>query len=144
MGYYWEYNNTEFLMAEELSKHFSTVFTRQDISPLPTPVEKFNGPKTQMLGQLIITTEVVAIIISIMKENKYPGVDGIPPKILYKTVEQIIMPHVFNMSLQEGYVPSECLSRPYCLHVTARGRSSFRALVQALLLAYHCKREKLL
>ena len=44
-----------------------------------------------------------------MKENKSPGVDGIAPKILKETVEQISAPlaHVFNMSLQEGIVPLE-------------------------------------
>ena len=47
-----------------------------------------------------------------MKENKSPGVDGISPKILKETVEvieQIGTPlaHVFNMSLQEGSIPSE-------------------------------------
>ena len=45
-----------------------------------------------------------------MKENKSPGVDGIAPKILKETVEQMCTPlaHVFNMSLQEGIVPLEC------------------------------------
>ena len=44
-----------------------------------------------------------------MKENKSPGVDGISPKILKETVEQIGTPlaHVFNMSLQKGIVPLE-------------------------------------
>ena len=44
-----------------------------------------------------------------MKENKSPGVDGIAPKILKETVEQINTPlaHVFNMSLQEGIVHFE-------------------------------------
>ena len=44
-----------------------------------------------------------------MKENKSPGVDGISPKILKETVEQICTPlaHVFNMSLKEGIVPFE-------------------------------------
>ena len=44
-----------------------------------------------------------------MKENKSPGVDGISPKILKETVEQISTPlaHVFNMSLKEGIVPFE-------------------------------------
>ena len=44
-----------------------------------------------------------------MKENKSPGVDGISPKILKETVEQISTPlaHVFNMSLQEEIVPLE-------------------------------------
>ena len=47
--------------------------------------------------------------INNMKENKSPGVDGIAPKILKETVEQICTPlaHVFNMSLQEGIVPLE-------------------------------------
>ena len=44
-----------------------------------------------------------------MKENKSPGVDGISPKILKETVEQMSTPlaHVFNMSLQEGIVALE-------------------------------------
>ena len=44
-----------------------------------------------------------------MNENKSPGIDGISPKILKETVEQIITPlaHVFNMSLREGIVPLE-------------------------------------
>ena len=61
------------------------------------------------LGQLIVTPEVVASKINNMKENKSPGVDGLSPKILKETVEQISKPlaHVFNMSLQEGIVPLE-------------------------------------
>ena len=55
-------------------------------------------------GQLVVTPGVVASNINNMKENKSPGVDGLSPKILKETVEQISKPlaHVFNMSLQEG------------------------------------------
>ena len=44
-----------------------------------------------------------------MKENKSPGVDGIPPKLLKEIVEQISTPlaKLFNLSLEEGIVPSE-------------------------------------
>ena len=40
---------------------------------------------------------------------KSPGLDGISPKILKETVQQISTPlaHMFNMSLQEGIVPLE-------------------------------------
>ena len=57
----------------------------------------------------MVTPEVVANKINNMKENKSPGVDGIAPKILKETVQQICTPlaHVFNMSLQEGIVPLE-------------------------------------
>ena len=41
-----------------------------------------------------------------MKDNKSPGVDGIPPKLL---VDQISIPlaRVFNLSLIEGVIPFE-------------------------------------
>ena len=96
-----------FLMAEEL--HFSSVFTREDTSSLPVPETKFKGSEGERLGQLVVTPEVVASKINNMKENKSPGVDGISPKILKETVEQISTPlaHVFNMSLQEGIIPLE-------------------------------------
>ena len=97
------------LMAEELNMHFSSVFTREDTSSLPVPETKFNGTEGERLGQLVITPEVIANKINNMKDNKSPGVDGIAPKILKETVEQISKPlaHVFNMSLQEGIVPLE-------------------------------------
>ena len=61
------------------------------------------------MGQLVVTAEVVASKINNMKENNSPGVDGMSPKILKETVEQISTPlaHAFNMSLQEGIVPLE-------------------------------------
>ena len=96
-------------MAEELNLNFRSVFTRQDTSSLPVPETKFNGSEGERLGQLVVTPEVVASKINNMKENKSPGVDGISPKILKETVEQISTPlaHVFNMSLQERIVPLE-------------------------------------
>ena len=96
-------------MAEELNMHFSTVFTREDTSSLPVPETKYNGSEGESLGRLVVTPEVVASRINKIKENKSPGVDGISPKILKETVQQISTPlaHVFNMSPQEGIVPLE-------------------------------------
>ena len=95
------------LLAEELNMHFSSVFTREDTSSLPETM--FNGSEGERLGKLVVTPEVVASKISNVKENKSPGVDGISPKILKETLEQISTPlaHVFNMSLQEGIVTLE-------------------------------------
>ena len=89
-----------FLMAEELNIHFSSVFTREDTSSLPVPETKFKGSDGERLGQLVVTPEVVASKINNMKENKSPGVDGISPKILKETVEQISTPlaHAFNIT----------------------------------------------
>ena len=89
--------------------HFTSVFTEEDTCSLPAPETKFNGSEVERFGQLIVTPEVVASKFNNMKENKSPGVDGISPKILNETAEQISTPlaHVFNMSLQEGLVPLE-------------------------------------
>ena len=52
---------------------------------------------------------MVAKKIKAMKDNKSPGVDGILPKLLVETVEQITIPiaRVFNLSAKEGVFPFE-------------------------------------
>ena len=62
-----------------LHMHFSSVFTREDTSSIPVPETNFKGSEGEMLGQVVVTPEVVANKINIMKENKSPGVDGIAP-----------------------------------------------------------------
>ena len=108
-------NNSEniisdgFQMAEVLNEYFSSVFTTEDISSLPVPFTKFKGNKSEHLGQLFVTPEMIAKKIKEMKDNKSPGVDGIPPKLLKEIVDQISTPlaNLFNLSLEEGIVPSE-------------------------------------
>ena len=52
---------------------------------------------------------MIANKINKVKDNKSPGVDGIPPKLLKEIVEQISTPlaNFFNVSPEEGIVPSE-------------------------------------
>ena len=96
-------------MSEDLNGYFGSVFIRKDISSLPVPGAKFQEAKSDYLGQLIVTPEMLAKKIKAMKDNKSPVVDGIPPKLLMETVEQISMPlaRVFNLSIKEGVVPFE-------------------------------------
>ena len=80
-----------------------------DVSSLPVPDTEFQEAKSDYLGQLIVTPEMVAKKIKAMKDSKSPGMDGIPPKLLMETVEQISIPlaRVFNLSLKEGVVSFE-------------------------------------
>ena len=80
-----------FLMAENLNEYFSSVFTREDISILPVLVTKFEGREFDYLGQLIVT--MVAMKIRNMKDNKSPGVNGIPPKLLAYRLQQCSICH---------------------------------------------------
>ena len=47
-------------MAEVLNEYFSSIFTTEDTSPLPVPVTKFEGDKSDYLGQLFVTPEMIA------------------------------------------------------------------------------------
>ena len=98
-----------FLMAEDLNGYFSSLFTREHINSLPVPDAKFQEAKSDYLGQLIVTPEMLTKKIKAMKYTKSPGVDGIPPKLLMEPVQQISIPlvRVFNLSLKEGVVPVE-------------------------------------
>ena len=97
-----------FQMAEVLNEYFSSVFTTEDISSLPVPFTKFEGSKSEHLGQLFVTPEMIAKKIKTMKDNRPPGVDGIPQKLLTEIVEQIsTLAILFNLSLEEGIVRSE-------------------------------------
>ena len=79
------------------------MFTREDTSSSPVPDATFQEAKSDYLGQF--TQEMVAKKIKAMKDNKSPGVDGIPPKLLMETVEQIriSLARVFDLSLKRGW-----------------------------------------
>ena len=98
-----------FQMAEVLNEYFSSGFTTEVISSLPVPFTKFEGNTSEHLGQLFVTPEMIAKKIKNMKDNESPGVDGIPSKLLKEIVEEISTPlaKLFNLSLEEGIVPSE-------------------------------------
>ena len=48
-----------FQMVEVLNEYFSSVFTTEDISSLPVPFTKFEGNKSEHLGQLFVTPEMI-------------------------------------------------------------------------------------
>ena len=73
-------------------EYFSSVFITEDISSRPVSFTKFEGNTSEHLGQLFVTPEIIAKKIKKMKDNKSPGVDGIPPKLLKEIVEQISTP----------------------------------------------------
>ena len=56
------------------------MFSREDISSLPFPDAKCQEAKSDYLGQLFVTSEMVAKKIEAMEDNKSPGEDGIPQK----------------------------------------------------------------
>ena len=52
--------NTCWESTTVIDEYFSSVFTTEDISSLPVPFTKFEGNKTEHLGQLFVTPERIA------------------------------------------------------------------------------------
>ena len=111
-------------MVEDLNGYFSSVFTREDISSLPVPETKFQEAKSDYLGQLIVTSEMVTRKIKAVKDNKSPGVDGIPPRLLMET-ERSIKDHMvdffvryklLNPSQQGFHKARSCLTNMLCFY----------------------------
>jgi len=52
---------------------------------------------------------MISKTIKIVKENKSPGVDGIPSKLLKEIIDgiSIRLANFFNLSLKQGIVPSD-------------------------------------
>ena len=77
------------------------MYTREDISALPVPENKFEGGEANYLGQLSVTQQMVAQKPRDMKDNKSLGVDGISSTLLLEIVEKMTSPLaiVFSWSL---------------------------------------------
>ena len=56
-------------MAEYLNGYFSSVFTKEDISSLPAADAKFQGAKSDYLGPLVVTPEMVLIYINDLDDS---------------------------------------------------------------------------
>ena len=67
------------------------MLTREDISSLPVPDYKIQEVKSDYIGQLILTPEMVARKIKVKKDNRI----------------SIPLAKVFNLSLKEGVIPFE-------------------------------------
>ena len=50
---------------------------------------QYEGRESDYSGQEIVTPQIVAKKIRDMKDNKSPGVDGVPPKLLMEIMERI-------------------------------------------------------
>ena len=78
-----------FQMAEVVNEYFSSVFTTEDISSLPVPFTKFEGNKSEHLGQLFVTPEMIAKQIKKMEIINHPELMGLLSKLLSKLVHHL-------------------------------------------------------
>ena len=90
--------------ANLLNDYFSSVFTREDTSNVPTPK---THPAGQEVTTMVITQEKVQKKLAKLKTSKTPGPDGLHPRVLQETSNSLSKPLsiIFNKSISEGELP---------------------------------------
>ena len=91
--------------AEVLSEFFSSVFTKEDTTNIPTlPRKKFK----QWLSKITVSKEDIKKKLLQLKISKAPGPDRMHPRLLKELSDELTAPleKIFNASLAQGRLPS--------------------------------------
>jgi hypothetical protein len=89
-------------MADILNGFFSSVFTKEDLTNLPTK----NRETNKLLTDIEVNERLVMKKIDKLKKDSAPGPDNIHPRLLKELKHQVARPLViiFNKSLTTGIV----------------------------------------
>ena len=96
--------------ANLLNEYFGSVYTIEDLSRIPEPLEMFEGKLDEEgLVDIDITEEMVERKLSKLNPNKCPGLDGLHPKMLFELRNIISKPLsiIYRTSLKTGVVPTD-------------------------------------
>jgi hypothetical protein len=90
--------------AELLNAFFASVYTDEDTSHIPTPDKMHHGDN---LTEINIEVDDVKKQIKKLKTSKSPGPDGLHPRALKESCEEIAeaLAIIFKKSMEEGVVP---------------------------------------
>jgi Reverse transcriptase (RNA-dependent DNA polymerase) len=92
-------------VAEALNGFFASVFTREDLSSLPTK----NSETQARLNNVGITESKIIRKIKDLRADSAPGPDGLHPRLLKETANEIARPLrlIFTRSLDSNDIPSD-------------------------------------
>jgi Reverse transcriptase (RNA-dependent DNA polymerase) len=92
-------------VAEALNKFFASVFTKEDRTRMPTKIPETDN----MLNTVEITEEKVKKKIKNLRADSAAGPDGLHPKLLKETCNEIAYPLciIFRRSLNENEIPTD-------------------------------------
>ena len=90
--------------ADIFNKYFSSVFTVENLSSIPNPVNKFNFSNSEGLSSIVIEEEDVIKKLININTSKSQGPDEINPKLLFELRNELVTPltRLFNLSVVTG------------------------------------------
>ena len=95
--------------ANFLNSYFSSVFTKEDLENIPTPVSMYQGNLSECLREITITESEVIARLNKINVGKSMGSDEVHGKLLYEIRHELAKPltHMFNLSLESSCVPQD-------------------------------------
>jgi len=115
-------------MAEAFNVYFTSVFTREDVSSLPDPVDIFTDLDDKKLLVVAFTIEDVKDQLEKLRVDKAAGVDGLSPRFLMEIKNEIAYPLfiLFEKSLCTTCIPEDWK----CANVTPIYKNGNRNLTE--------------
>ena len=103
------FTSTDAEAADTLNQQYYNAFTKEDTTNIPNiPPKQLITPE---LSTFKVDEEDVKKDLKNLKPNKSPGIDGIHPRVLIETAEQVAHPItlIFKKSIDAGELPSHWL-----------------------------------
>ena len=103
------FTSTDAEAADTLNQQYYNAFTKEDTTNIPNiPLKQLITPE---LSTFKVDEEDVKKDLKNLKPNKSPGIDGIHPRVLIETAEQVAHPItlIFKKSIDAGELPSHWL-----------------------------------
>ena len=91
--------------ANLLNDYFASVYTDEEMSNLPDPVNIFTKTIEESLQTIEFTIAIVQEKLSKMKPNKAPGIDNFNSSMLREVAIASPLCEIFNGSIEMGQVP---------------------------------------
>ena len=96
-------------LTEKFNTYFSSVFTVENLSNLPTADEIFHGAESEKLYDIVFNEVVVRQKLEKLRADKASGVDELSPRILTELKDEICHPVtvIMKSSFDTGVVPDD-------------------------------------
>jgi len=101
--------DTDTDIANCFNQYFASVFTAEDLSNLPASSDSQLSDELVPCADISFDTDVVLKALSKLRSDKAMGPDGVSPRLLIETKEEISYPLylLFRKSLDESSVPAD-------------------------------------
>ena len=90
-------------IAETFNAYFTSVFTREDVSSLPDPVDILTDTDDKKLLDVEFTMEDMKEQLEKLRVDKAAGVDGLSPRCLIEIRNEIVHPMFIQRRLTPHY-----------------------------------------